>query len=78
MTRDGCVDFGDQIGEPADGYGCMQVHNYTAAQTIFSINNWRQGGNGAELGIGVMTSGGGGCGRRGTGRISFGIGTRHC
>jgi sialate O-acetylesterase len=50
-------DFGDQIGEPTDGYGCMQVHNHKAAQTIFAINNWRQGGNGAELGIGNSPTG---------------------
>jgi sialate O-acetylesterase len=44
-------DFGDQISEPADGYGSMQVHNYGAKQTIFAFNNWKSG-NGADLGIG--------------------------
>lgn len=44
-------DFGDEPGEPRDGYGCMQVHNHAARQTIFAINNWRAGGN-ADIGIG--------------------------
>ena len=26
--------FGDQIGDPEDGYGSMQVHNFAAKQTI--------------------------------------------
>jgi sialate O-acetylesterase len=50
-------DFGDQMTEPADGYGCMQVHNHKAAQTIFAINHWSQGGKGAELGIGNSPAG---------------------
>jgi len=45
-------DFGDQMTEPVDGYGSMQVHNYKAGQTIFALNHWRDGGNGADLGIG--------------------------
>ena len=49
-------DFGDQIGDPVDGYGCMQVHNYKAAQTIFALNHWRDGGN-ADLGIGNSPAG---------------------
>ncbi|MCC7492903.1 MAG: hypothetical protein IT204_11165 [Fimbriimonadaceae bacterium] len=44
-------DFGDQRGDPADGYGCMQVHNYEARQTIFALNQWK-GGQNADLGIG--------------------------
>jgi serine/threonine protein kinase len=45
-------DFGDQMSpQPADGHGCMQVHNYGAKQTLFALNNWRSGGK-AELGIG--------------------------
>ena len=47
-------DFGDQMGEPKDGYGCMQVHNVTAKQTIFALNQWK-GGGGADLGIGNST-----------------------
>lgn len=44
-------DFGDQPGEPADGYGSMQVHNANAQQTLFAINHWRNGEH-ADLGIG--------------------------
>lgn len=44
-------DFGDEIAEPADGYGSMQVHNHTARQTIFALNHWREGAH-ADLGIG--------------------------
>jgi len=45
-------DFGDQMTDPVDGYGSMQVHNFKAGQTIFALNHWRDGGNGADLGIG--------------------------
>jgi hypothetical protein len=45
-------DFGDQPTEPVDGYGSMQVHNHKTGQTIFALNHWRDGGNGADLGIG--------------------------
>ena len=44
-------DFGDQFGPPEDGYGCMQVHNHQAKQTIFAINSWKSGA-GANIGIG--------------------------
>ena len=44
-------DFGDQYGAPEDGYGCMQVHNHQAQQTVFALNTWKSGG-GADLGIG--------------------------
>jgi sialate O-acetylesterase len=47
-------DFGDEMSGPADGYGCMQVHNYDARQTIFAINQWK-GGNTADIGIGNST-----------------------
>ncbi len=47
-------DFGDQMSEPADGYGCMQVHNHDAGQTLFAINQWKGGPN-ADLGIGNST-----------------------
>ena len=49
-------DFGDQPVDPADGYGCMQVHNHDAKQTLFAINNWREG-NHADLGIGNAPTG---------------------
>jgi sialate O-acetylesterase len=45
-------DFDDTPGEPADGYGCMQVHNPAAKQTLFAINQWKAGGSGANIGIG--------------------------
>ncbi|QNN25486.1 sialate O-acetylesterase [Planctomycetales bacterium ZRK34] len=44
-------DTGDQPAEPRDGYGCMQIHNYPAKQTIMAFNNWKAG-SGADLGIG--------------------------
>ncbi len=44
-------DFGDQRSELGDGYGCMQVHNHDARQTIFAINHWREGAH-ADVGIG--------------------------
>ena len=31
-------DFGDTM--TAGGYGCMQVHNHAAGQTLFACNNW--------------------------------------
>ncbi len=50
-ASDALWDFGDQFAPPQDGYGCMQVHNHEAQQTIFAINQWK-GGAGADLGIG--------------------------
>lgn len=44
-------DFGDEKSNPVDGYGCMQVHNYEAKQTIFAINQWKSGPS-ADIGIG--------------------------
>lgn len=44
-------DIGDQPADPVDGYGCMQVHNTRARQTVFSLNQWKSG-DGADLGIG--------------------------
>jgi sialate O-acetylesterase len=49
-------DFGDQPGDPANGYGSMQVHNHAAKQTLFAINHWSAGNN-ADLGIGNQSSG---------------------
>lgn len=49
-------DFGDAPGDPVDGYGCMQVHNHVAKQTIFAINKWNSGNN-AEIGIGNSPTG---------------------
>jgi sialate O-acetylesterase len=50
-ASDSVYDFGDQPAEPRDGYGCMQVHNPGARQTVFALNNWKAGGR-ADLGIG--------------------------
>ena len=47
-------DFGDEYSAPVDGYGCMQVHNYQAKQTLFAVNQWK-GGAGADIGIGNST-----------------------
>ena len=44
-------DFGDNLKEPVDGYGSMQVHNHAARQTVFAFNNWKSGIS-ADLGIG--------------------------
>ncbi len=44
-------DFGDQPSDPTEGYGCMQVHNHAAKQTVFAVNHWREG-KGADIGIG--------------------------
>jgi sialate O-acetylesterase len=45
-------DFGDDPGAPVDGYGCMQVHNYEAQQTLFAINKWKAT---PDIGIGNST-----------------------
>ena len=37
-ASDTVFDFGDTM--TAGGYGCMQVHNHAAGQTIFALNNW--------------------------------------
>ena len=50
-ASDAIWDFGDQIVDPEDGYGSMQVHNFNAKQTLFAFNNWKSG-PGADLGIG--------------------------
>lgn len=44
-------DFGDSPKTPTEGYGCMQVHNFGAKQTVFAVNNWRNGDK-ADIGIG--------------------------
>ncbi len=44
-------DFGDEPSDPVDGYGCMQVHNHDARQTVLAVNQWKAGAN-ADLGIG--------------------------
>lgn len=49
-------DFGDTPSNPVDGYGCMQVHNLQAKQTVFAFNNWKAE-SGADLGIGNAPTG---------------------
>jgi sialate O-acetylesterase len=49
-------DFGDQPTDPADGYGSMQMHNHDAKQTLFAINDWKQGA-GTDVGIGNQAQG---------------------
>ena len=46
-------DFGDEATAPAMGYGCMQVHNVEAKQTVFALNHW---GNGGALDAGIGNS----------------------
>ncbi len=50
-ASDKAFDFGDEIGDPPNGYGSMQVHNYEAKQTIFAVNSWKSGPQ-ADIGIG--------------------------
>lgn len=50
-ASDQTYDFGDEMSEPADGYGSMQVHNHDARQTLFAVNHWREGEH-ADIGIG--------------------------
>lgn len=44
-------DWGDGRFPPVDGYGSMQIHNFSKKQTLFAINHWRTGA-GADIGIG--------------------------
>ncbi len=48
-------DFGDEPTEPQAGYGCMQIHNFGAKQTLFAINHWRVGAQ-SDIGIGNSKS----------------------
>ncbi|MCX7818708.1 MAG: sialate O-acetylesterase [Kiritimatiellae bacterium] len=50
-ASDEIFDFGDQPSEPAEGYGCMQVHLPERKLTLFAINHWSAGG-GADIGMG--------------------------
>jgi len=45
--------WGDQ--KTSGRYGSMQIHNVTAAQTLFAYNNWANGGTSSDLGIGNST-----------------------
>ncbi len=51
-ASDFAYDFGDQIDNNVKiGYGSMQIHNFSARQTIFAYNKFEAGAN-ADLGIG--------------------------
>ena len=50
----GIYDFGDQPSAPVDGYGCLQIHDHAAGQTLLAINHWGTGTN-ADIGIGNST-----------------------
>ena len=50
-AADDAFDFGDQMTQPENGYGSMQIHNHDAKQTIFAYNHWGAG-QGADVGIG--------------------------
>jgi sialate O-acetylesterase len=52
----GAYDFGDEPRGKGDGYGCLQIHNTEARQTIFAINDWRLGPD-ADVGIGSNNNG---------------------
>lgn len=51
----GLYDIGDSPADPLEGYGSMQVHHTAEKQTLFAINNWR---NGAKADIGIGNGGG--------------------
>jgi sialate O-acetylesterase len=53
-ASDGKFDFGDNRSSGGN-YGCMQVHNAEAKQTIFAFNHWVVGGSNSDLGIGNST-----------------------
>lgn len=48
-----CYNMGDRL-ETGGDYGCMQVHNVTAASTVFAINHF--GGNGFTIATGIGPS----------------------
>jgi hypothetical protein len=48
-------DFGDVCSFSAN-YSCMQVHNYSAGQTVFALNHWSSGST-IEVGIGNQPTG---------------------
>lgn len=50
-ASDSHYDIGDQPSPPVNGYGCLQIHNTAARQTVFAVNQWKSGSK-ADLGIG--------------------------
>ena len=55
-ASDATYDFGDRCDFNWT-YACMQVHNYTAKQTLFAFNNWGGSGSTPDLGIGNKPTG---------------------
>ena len=49
-------DFGDEITDVEDGYGCLQIHDHGARQTLIAVNHWRAGTH-ADIGIGNQPKG---------------------
>ncbi|MBT3193948.1 MAG: hypothetical protein HN341_15495 [Verrucomicrobia bacterium] len=45
-------DFGDGNSGTSKGYGSMQVHNYTAGQTLFAVNHFNDTSETVDIGIG--------------------------
>ncbi len=46
-------DWGDSCSSNAGGHACMQIHNYSASQTLFAFNNWGAAAGGTTaVGIG--------------------------
>ena len=52
----GKYDYDDRLNGGEGGYGCMQVHNYGARQTLWAFNHFN-GGSTACLGIGNNPNG---------------------
>ncbi|RLC28469.1 MAG: 9-O-acetylesterase [Deltaproteobacteria bacterium] len=50
----GLFDFGDVTSDKIPGYGCMQVHNWKAKQTVLAFNHWGNAGT-VDIGIGNST-----------------------
>jgi len=50
-ASDAIYDSGDNMGDPLNGYGSMQVHDTAGKQTLFAINHWGAGAR-ADIGIG--------------------------
>lgn len=48
-------DFGDSLTMSGD-HSCMQVHNYEAKQTLWSVTGWNRAGYTTGLGIGNRTT----------------------
>ncbi|MDB6078934.1 MAG: GDSL-like Lipase/Acylhydrolase, partial [Akkermansiaceae bacterium] len=49
-ASDATYDFGDRM--TLGSYGCMQIHNRGASQTIMAFNNWSDNSQPTDLGIG--------------------------